>query len=283
MISVFPLTSATSPDTETFTVGRFPAAESSCVAVSKTAACTASPKIVCPKLLLPISKAAPPPLPPPAPAPISEVPERCDSPFPVTAAKISPVVVFTKRAVMPTTALDFFVQIPPIPNLDPYPPYPPAPILVCGSSRPNCVMLPMMMASTPSILPIFAAVEASARSLFEKFCSPSTLSRALRSITEYFPSCTSFCTSMSEIPLPTSCSVPKMACALDLTVPYSKFSTATRFFCAKQGLTTSMLISAKRRNRAMAQHSLIFGRGSVHLRTPPHLKYQFNWQNPIPH
>src|SRR6202030_358811 len=264
IISVFPLTSATSPDTETFTVGRFPAAVSSCVAVSATAACTASPKIVCPKLLLPISSPAAPPLPPPAPAPISDVPDRCDSPFPVTAAKISPVVVFTKRAVMPTTALDFLVPIPPSPNLDPYPPYPPPPILGCWSSRPNCVMLPMMMASTPRILPIFAAVEASARSLLEKFCSPSTLSSALRSITDYVPSCTSLYTNMSEMPLPTSWSVPKIACVLDLTVPYSKFSTATRFFCAQQGPATRRRSKANRRNLDMGQRSFCASGGSKH-------------------
>jgi len=50
------------------------------------------------------------------------------------------------------------------------------------------------------------------RLLFEKFCSPSTFSSAARSITEYFPSLTSFMTSKSEMPLPTSWFVPKMAC-----------------------------------------------------------------------
>src|SRR6266481_6585675 len=78
--------------------------------------------------------------------------------------------------------------------------------------------------------PIFAAVDESARLLFEKFCSPSTFSSAARSITEYFPSLTSFITSKSEMPLPTSWLVPKMACTEFITVPYSKLITATRFF-----------------------------------------------------
>ena len=51
---------------------------------------------------------------------------------------------------------------------------------------------------------ILAAVAGLARSLLEKFCSARILSRALRSITEYLPSFTSFSTSMSVMPLPTS-------------------------------------------------------------------------------
>lgn len=54
----------------------------------------------------------------------------------------------------------------------------------CLSSLPNWVMLPTMMASTPSRRPIFAAELASARSELEKFCSCRILSSALRSITE---------------------------------------------------------------------------------------------------
>ena len=65
-------------------------------------------------------------------------------------------------------------------------------------------MLPMMMASTPRMRAILAALAGSARSLFEKFCSAMILSSCLRSITEYTPSATSLSTSRSAIPLPTS-------------------------------------------------------------------------------
>jgi hypothetical protein len=41
---------------------------------------------------------------------------------------------------------------------------------------------------------------------------------------------TSFITSKSEMPLPTSWFVPKMACTELITVPYSKLITATRLF-----------------------------------------------------
>src|SRR5579872_4287530 len=183
------------------------------------------------KFELLMSTPPPPALPPPPPAPISDVPERLDSPLPVTAAKISAVVVSTKRPVIATTALALCFPTPPRPNLLPYPPSPPPPTVVFLSSRPNCVMLPIITASTPRILPSFAAVLESTRSLFPKFCSPRTLSIALRSITEYLPSVTNFCTSMSEIPLPISWLVPKIAETELCTVPYSKLSTATRFFC----------------------------------------------------
>ena len=216
-ISVFPLTSATRPDTSTLRVGRLAAEVSSWVAVVVTAWITASPIMVSAKLLLLISKKPPPPPPLPPPAPSSEVPERLDSPSPVTAARISPVVVSTSLAVMPHTALACFTFAPPSPK-GPLPkPTPPTEVLL--SSRPNFVMEPTIIASTPRMRPILAAVDASARSLLEKFCSARILSSALRSITEYLPLCTSRCTSMSEMPLPTSWSVPKIAATLACTVP----------------------------------------------------------------
>ena len=68
-----------------------------------------------------------------------------------------------------------------------------------------------MIASTPSSLPSRAALDGSARSLLEKFCSVISLSSALRSITEYLPSLTSRSTSMSAMPLPTSWLLPKIS------------------------------------------------------------------------
>ena len=78
------------------------------------------------------------------------------------------------------------------------------PTFVFLSSRPNCVMEPITIASAPISRPIFAAVVESARSLFEKFCSAMILSIALRSITRYWPDLTSFSTSKSATPFPTS-------------------------------------------------------------------------------
>src|ERR1035438_10501008 len=60
----------------------------------------------------------------------------------------------------------------------------PPPTAVLLSSRPNCVMLPTMMASTPRMRAILAALAGSARSLLEKFCSLMILSSCLRSMTE---------------------------------------------------------------------------------------------------
>ena len=67
--------------------------------------------------------------------------------------------------------------------------------------------------------PILAAVELSARSLFEKFCSARTFSRAARSMTLYAPSFTSRSTSNSLMPLPMSWSVPNQAALSLRTVP----------------------------------------------------------------
>src|SRR6516162_1377890 len=116
-ISVLPETSATRPFTSSLIVGTFSTAESSCVPVSSTALCTASPRIVLAKLLLPMSSEPPPPPLQPPPPPRSDVLERVDSPAPVTAATISPVDVLTIRALMPTTALALLVPTPPRPNL----------------------------------------------------------------------------------------------------------------------------------------------------------------------
>src|ERR1700693_5591087 len=88
---------------------------------------------------------------------------------------------------------------------------------------------------------------------------------------------------MSEIPLPTSWSLPKIAAALDFTVPYSKFNTATRFFCAKQGLASTRRIKTKRRNLSMGALLLLgFRSGSIHDYSRSQPSDIFEWQNPIP-
>src|SRR5260370_1136405 len=133
------------------------------------------------------------------------------------------------------------------------PPNPPPPTLVLLSSRPNCVMLPITMASTPRMRPNFAAVFESARSLFEKFCSARTLSSALRSMTLYTPPFTNLSTSKSAIPLPTSWLVPKMDATLLWTVPYSKFRIAMRCFVWANSP------AVKLRNRTLKQPSLFIG------------------------
>src|SRR5208282_1681290 len=209
IMSVFPVASATSPEITSVRVGIFSASSSSLLPTSSTALCVASPRMVFAKLLLPMSKPPPPPPDHPPPPPNRAVLERVDSPKPCTEARISPVETLITRAVIPTTALALLVPTPPMPKRPR--PYPPPPTLVCWSSRPNCVIEPMTMASTPSTLPIFAAVLESARSLFEKFCSARILSSAERSISRYLPSFSSLSTSMSEMPLPMSWSEPKMA------------------------------------------------------------------------
>jgi len=197
-----PLTSATRPEISALCVGIAEALSSSCCPRESTALCTASPRMVAPKFELLMSNAPPPPPPEPAPAPTRVVPPRDDSPLPSATARISAVLVSIIRAVTATTAFELRLCTPPSPILPS--PKPPPPAVVFLSSRPNCVMLPMMIISTPRTFPIFAAVDESARLLFEKFCSPSTFSSAARSITEYLPSLTSFMTSKSEMPLPTS-------------------------------------------------------------------------------
>ena len=131
-----------------------------------------------------VPKLTPPaPNPPqPPPPPVIEVLLRLDSPLPSATARISAVSMLTTRAVKPTMALLSFWPKPPIPTLPSPAPTPPMPVFFV--SFPNCVMLPTMIASTPSSLPIFAAELGSARSLFEKFCSARILSSALRSMTE---------------------------------------------------------------------------------------------------
>src|SRR6185437_5213738 len=116
MISVFPLTSATMPATSTFLVGTLAAELSSFAPTSPTAWVTASPRSVWPKFEACVSKPPPPPPPLPAPRPTRDVPERFDSPSPVTAARISPVVVSTTRALIAHTAFDSFFLMPPMPN-----------------------------------------------------------------------------------------------------------------------------------------------------------------------
>src|SRR5271168_5034712 len=118
-------------------VGKVAAALSSCVAQSATALFTASPRMVCEKLLLLMSKAPPPPLYPLPPPPPRNKPEREDSPLPVTEARISPVVVLTRRAVMATTALDSFLPAPASTPVQPLRPPATPPTLL--SSRPNLV------------------------------------------------------------------------------------------------------------------------------------------------
>src|SRR5882672_1025460 len=103
-ISVPPVTSATTPLMACFCASTFPEAAFSCSAVLSTAPRTASPRMVLAKLLLPMLKPPAPPPPPPPPAPISEVPERVDSPLPVTAAMISAVEVLITRALISATA-----------------------------------------------------------------------------------------------------------------------------------------------------------------------------------
>src|SRR5262249_30622666 len=121
-IRVLPLTSATIPEYSDFTVGMDPALESSWSPVDLTAAITASPRIVLAKLELLVSKAPAPPPPPPPPAPTREAPLRLDWPSPVTAARISAVLVSTMRALMLQTALESRFCTPPRPNLpSPYP------------------------------------------------------------------------------------------------------------------------------------------------------------------
>ena len=66
------------------------------------------------------------------------MPPREDSPVPVTAEMISPVLTLTMRAETATTAFEFLVPMPPRPYLEPKPP---PPMLVCLSSRPNWVMV----------------------------------------------------------------------------------------------------------------------------------------------
>ncbi len=185
--------------------------------MSSTALWVASPRMVLPKLLLPMSTAPPPPPPPPPPAPRSEVPPREDSPVPVTAEMISPVLTLTIRAETATMAFEFLVPMPLALAFATR--KPPPPMLVFLSSRPNWVMLPMTNVSTPRSWPILAALVGLARSLLEKFCSARSLSSAARSMTEYWPSLTSFSMSIAEMPLPMSWSVPKMAETEDWTVP----------------------------------------------------------------
>jgi len=91
-------------------------------------------------------------------------------------------------------------------------------------------MLPMMIISTPSTFPIFAAVDESAAIAIRKVLLAEHLFQRGPLDHQYFPSLTSFITSKSEMPLPTSWLVPKMACTEFITVPYSKLITATRFF-----------------------------------------------------
>ena len=147
-----------------------------------TAARVASPMIVPPKFELPIVNAPPTAPPPVATPPMSDVPDRLDSPCPVATPRISAVVVLTTRASMFTTALAVLRPIPPSPMPPTRTPAPPMPSFL--SSRPNCVMLPMMIASTPRMRASCTALVGSARPLCWKFCSCRMRSSCLRSITE---------------------------------------------------------------------------------------------------
>ena len=68
----------------------------------------ASPRMVEAKLLLRMSTAPPALAPELPPAPSKDVPERCDSPFPVATARISPVFVSTMRALTDHHGLGLF-------------------------------------------------------------------------------------------------------------------------------------------------------------------------------
>ena len=84
---------------------------------------------------------------------------RLDSPLALALARISAVLVSIMRPVICTTAVDFDLLTPPMPKRPVTPPSAPPPTLVFLSSRPNCVMLPMMMASTPNMRAILAALD----------------------------------------------------------------------------------------------------------------------------
>ena len=114
---------------------------------------TASPMIVFWKLLLPKSTLPPPKPPQPPPPPVSDVLVRFDSPMPSATARISPVSTLIRRAVRPTMALLSLLAEAAEPIRPSPPPTPPMPVFLV--SLPNCVMLPTMIASTPSSLPIF--------------------------------------------------------------------------------------------------------------------------------
>ena len=91
--------------------------------------------------------------------------------------------VSTIRAVIPTVAL-LLTRLPPPSTPRVTRPRVPEPTATADSSTANWVTDPMMIASTPSSRPMAAADFGSARLLFEKFCSFSTASRALRSMSE---------------------------------------------------------------------------------------------------
>src|SRR5271170_1594031 len=82
MINVFPVASATNPETTSVRAGIFSASSSSFAPTSSTALCVASPRIVFAKLLLPMSRLPPPPPVHPPPPPNRAVLERVDSPSP---------------------------------------------------------------------------------------------------------------------------------------------------------------------------------------------------------
>ena len=182
MINSIPDTSATSAAIATTVSGILGAAAASSVTRLVTADRVASPRMVPAKFELDMSN-TPPATPWPAGSAAARVsPERFDSPVPCATPRISPVPICTMRASIATVALDDFLPRPP----SPIPPRlnfpPPTPSFL--SSRPNWVTDPMMMASTPSSRPSFAAVEASARPSCWKFCSFRTRSTCVRSITE---------------------------------------------------------------------------------------------------
>ena len=107
---------------------------------------------------------------------------RFDSPLPSATRESRPVSMSTMRASSADDGLALFVAEAADADLA-EPAADAADARVLGVVA-ELVMLPTMMASTPSSLPILAAEFGSARSLFEKFCSARILSSALRSITE---------------------------------------------------------------------------------------------------
>ena len=113
--------------------------------------------MVAPKLLLCISMPAPPPEPPPAPAAHQRGAGARGLALPRSHSDNLGRLRVDHARLIATAAFDSFFSTPPMPTRLPNPPKAPAPTPVFLSSRPNCVMLPMMMASTPSTLPSFAA------------------------------------------------------------------------------------------------------------------------------